>query len=196
MFGNIDIVAATRHPYAQRSFQTEPSWRSLNVRGNMETGTILIASGGWLLALIQFLMTHLEGKKRSDEALLERTLSCFERGTQARSIAISLVEGVWVKRNKYLDVITPVLVSQVIFLLNDAEDYGQESRNLIRLLYLLDKCLPHAVDPMNERCELSDALISAAVRPGKLVFPKQMLRHWFSKFNNGSTDMFDAETET
>jgi hypothetical protein len=159
----------------------------------IEAGTLLIASGGWLLALIQFLFTHLEGIKRNDEALLEKSLSCFERGTQARSVGISLVEGIWVKRQKYLDVITPVLISQIIFLLEDAKDYGQERRNLIRLLYLIEKCLPHSTDPLYERLEISDALISAAQQPGELCCSKDMLRHWFSKLNNGSTDMFDAE---
>ena len=148
-----------------------------------------------MLALVQFILTHIEGKRKNDEVLLEKTLGYFARGTQARSIGIGLVAAVWLKNKKYLDVIVPVLVSQLIFLLTDAEDYEQERRNLIRLLFLIEKCLPYASDPVNERIETSEALLSAGMSPGKIKISKPTLRLWYGKFSNGDTELFDVETE-
>lgn len=159
------------------------------------TLTGIIAVSGWLLALAQFIFTHLENRKKNDAELLEKTLGYFERGTQARSIGISLVEGIWLKRKKNLDVIVPVLVSQITFLPKDAEDFAQESRNLFRLLFLLEKCLPYASNPANESAEVSDALLSAAVSPGKIKLPKTTLRLWWEKFNDGNSEIFAAEVE-
>ena len=156
---------------------------------------VILALGGWILALIQFVITHLEGKRKNDDELLEKTLSYFERGTQARSIGISLVEAVWLKNKKYLDVIVPVLVSQLIFLLTAAKEYGQERRNLFRLLFLIDKCLPYASDPTNERAEISEAILSAGLNPGNISINKMTLRSWYGTFNNGDTTFFDTETE-
>lgn len=154
-----------------------------------------IAFGGWLLALIQFVLKHFEGKKKKDEELLEKTLGYFERGTQARAIGISLIESVWLKRKKYLEVIVPVLVSQLNFLLTEAEGNRQEERNLIRLLCLIEKCLPYASDTTNETIEVSEAILHAGASPGKLDIPKPSLRLWYKKFSNGDTETFDAETE-
>ncbi|MBT4290412.1 MAG: hypothetical protein HOD92_24055 [Deltaproteobacteria bacterium] len=154
-----------------------------------------LALSGWILALVQFTFTHLEGRRKNEAELLEKSLSYFERGTQARSIGISLVEGIWVKRKKYLDVITPIIISQVIFLLTEADDYAQEKANLIRLLNLLEKCLPHASDFMWENHEISYALIDAARKPGSIILEKETLRHWFSRLNGGNAELFDIETE-
>lgn len=152
-----------------------------------------VALSGWALALIQFAFTYRESKKKNEAELLEKTLSYFERGIQARSIAISLVEGIWVKRRRNLDVFAPVVVSQIIFLLTSAESFTQEQRNLIRLLYLAEKCIPYSLEPNHESAEISEALIESALNPGKLSLPKTTLRHWFAKFNAGETESFDAE---
>ena len=152
-----------------------------------------VALSGWALALIQFGFTYRESKKKNEAELLEKTLSYFERGTQARSIAISLVEGIWVKRKKNLDVFAPVVISQIIFLLTSAENFAQEERNLIRLLYLAEKCIPHSINPNHEWAEISEALIESARNPGKLSLSKTTLRHWYAKFNASDTETFDAE---
>jgi hypothetical protein len=154
-----------------------------------------IAFGGWLLAMFQFVLTHLEGRKKNDEELLEKTLGYFERGTQARSIGISLVSAIWLKKKKYLEVIVPVLVSQLIYLLTDAEDFGQERRNLVRLVFLLDDCMSYSLDPQNESIEVMEAILSAALSPGNIDIGKQTLRLWYAKFNNDDSTSFDAETE-
>lgn len=156
---------------------------------------IILALSGWCIALIQFLATHLENRRKNEAELLEKTLSYFERGTQARSIAISLVEGIWLKNKKNLDVIVPVIISQIIFLMTEAGDCAQEKRNLLRLLHLAEKCIPYALDPFKESIELSEYLISSAYEPGQINLGKPSLRHWFSRFNNGSTEQFDIETE-
>ncbi|WP_447965150.1 hypothetical protein [Nitrospira sp. Ecomares 2.1] len=61
---------------------------------------LALAMGGWLLAFAQFSFTYKLTRKKNEDELLEKTLGYFERGTQARSIAISLVEGIWLKSQK------------------------------------------------------------------------------------------------
>jgi hypothetical protein len=155
---------------------------------------IVISLGGWLFAIIQFVLTYREGRFRSDEKLLEQTLGYFERGTQARSIGISLVESIWLVRKKNLDVIVPILVSQLVYLLTDAENYGQESRNLYRILSLLEKCLPHLQNSESELCEIWNALLVAATSPGKIEVTQGALRIWYKKFG-GDLESFEAETK-
>jgi hypothetical protein len=143
---------------------------------------IFISIAGWLFAVVQFILTYKEGRLRSDEKLLEQTLGYFERGTQARSIGISLVQSVWLTRKKNLDVIVPVLVSQLIFLLKDADEFGQESRNLVRILRLLEECLPHTKYAHEESIEIMEALLEAGNRPGKISVTSGFLEIWYQKF--------------
>ena len=63
---------------------------------------LALAIAGWLLAFTQFFFTYRLTKKKNEDELLEKTLGYFERGTQARSIAISLIEGIWLKNKKNL----------------------------------------------------------------------------------------------
>jgi hypothetical protein len=155
---------------------------------------VVIGLLGWLLALIQFVINFRENKRKNDELLLEKTLGYFERGTVARAMGISLVEAIWLQRKKYLNVIVPVLVSQIQYLLTDAENYANEGRNVIRLLFLLEKCLPYSIDPMNENIEISHIIIDAAISPSDVSLSTSTLRHWYAKFNDGDTELFDAET--
>ncbi len=155
---------------------------------------MLVGIAGWLLALFQFIFNFRESKHKNESELLEKTLGYFERGPIARSIGISLVDAIWMSKKKYLEVITPVLISQIEFLLTDAEDFANERSNLIRLLYLLEKCIPFSSDPFKASPEISGVLIGAANGNSKIELTNTALRHWFSKFNNGDTEMFDAET--
>lgn len=154
-----------------------------------------LAIGGWILAFAQFFFTYKQVKQKNESELLEKTLAYFERGTQARSIAISLVEGIWLKNRKNLDIILPVLISQSTFLLTEAEDYAQESRNLIRLLALIEKCLPYAANVLNETAEISEALLSGAQSEKGVNVSNQTLKLWYAKFNDGDKATFEAETE-
>ena len=155
---------------------------------------IVIAVLGWLLALIQFVFNFRENQRKNEDELLEKTLGYFERGTVARSMGISLVDGIWYRRKRRLEVIVPVLVSQLNFLLTEAEDYAHESRNLIRLLTLIEKCMPYGADPSTESLEVAEMIISAAIDGTKIPTSKPQLRLWYSKFSNGDTEWFDAET--
>lgn len=152
---------------------------------------IVVAIAGWLLAILQFAFTYREARDKNEAELLEKTLHYFNEGTQARTIGISLVEGVWWKRKKNLNIILPVLISQVLYLVTEAEDTPQDNRNLIRVLSLIEKLLPYASAGSHELAEISDALIWGAQTEGKGV-SKASLRFWFKKFN-GDTEMWDAE---
>ena len=154
---------------------------------------MIIALGGWLFALVQFLLNYREKKKTSEHQLLESSLGYFERGTQARSIAISLVDSLWVKEKKRLDVIVPVLNSQLYFLLNEAEAFGQEERNIIRLLRVLEKSVAELEDSNEERAEILNTLLMAKNSPKGIRLTSQCLRSWYGKFSGGDTKQFDAE---
>ncbi len=154
---------------------------------------LALAFGGWVLAIGQFFFTYRETKRKNEVELLEKTLGYFERGTQARSIAISLVDGIWLKKKKYIGVILPVLISQVNFLLSEADEYAQESRNLIRLLTLVEKCLPMAIDVGSETAEISEAIINGALSEKGVTVSNQTLKLWHAKFHNGDPRGFEAE---
>ena len=152
---------------------------------------IAVAIAGWLLAILQFAFTFREARDKNEAELLEKTLHYFNQGTQARTIGISLVEGVWWKRKRNLDIILPVLISQVLFLVTEAEDTPQDNRNLIRLLVLIEKLLPYASPESYELAEISQALMWGAQTEDKGV-SKASLRSWFKRFN-GDAEMWDAE---
>jgi hypothetical protein len=157
--------------------------------------TSVVAIAGWILAIVQFALSHIENVKKNEAELLEKSLGYFERGTQARSIAIGLVDGIWFKKKKFIDVILPVLISQVNFLLTEADDYEQEQRNVIRLLDLIHKMLPHSSTGAIELGEISHALLSGAKSKKGVKLSTATLRLWFEKFNGGSGDYFSAETK-
>ncbi|TXI30055.1 MAG: hypothetical protein E6Q60_02390 [Nitrosomonas oligotropha] len=157
--------------------------------------TLIIALGGWFFAILQFAFSHTENIRKNEADLLEKTLGYFVKGMLARSIAIGLVDGIWLQKKKFIDVILPVLISQANFLLTEAEDSDQEQRNLIRLLDLIYRCLPYARDRGTELAEISEALISGARSEKGVNLAKGTLRLWFEKLNNGGAEIFEAETE-
>ena len=155
---------------------------------------ILLAVGGWIIALIQFILKYSETKDKNEAELLEKTLGYFERETQSRTIAISLTEGIWFKKKKNLDIILPVLISQITFLFTEATPSRQEERNLIRLLYLTQKCLPYAIDERNETIEIIETLLHAGCKQNGIL-PYSTIRIWYIKFG-GDSDFFDLECES
>ena len=152
---------------------------------------LTLAFAGWLWAIVQFTFSFGETRRKNDAELLEKTLSYFERGVLSRSIGISLVEGVWYKSKKNLDVILPVLISQATFLLTESDDTVQEKRNLIRLFHLIHKCLPYANDLFNEAAEISESILSGARSEKGVKLGEATLRVWYSKYNNGNSIGFD-----
>lgn len=152
---------------------------------------IIAAFAGWVLAFLQFFFTFRAASEKNEAELLEKTLHYFNQGTQARSIGISLVEGIWWKRKKNLDIILPVLISQVLHLLTESKESPQDSRNLIRLLTLIERLLPYASPGSYELAEISEALLFGAQKESGLT-SNVTLRLWYGKFN-GDADMWDAE---
>ncbi|MCI5120647.1 MAG: hypothetical protein D3908_05550 [Candidatus Electrothrix sp. AUS4] len=106
-----------------------------------------------------------------------------------------MIEGIWLKNKKNLDIILPVLIAQANFLLTEAEEYGQESRNLIRLLSLIENCMPYALNAGNETAEISEALLAGAISKKGVTLSNSTLKRWYAKFNNGDKETFEVETE-
>ncbi|WP_028316805.1 hypothetical protein [Desulfatibacillum aliphaticivorans] len=152
---------------------------------------IAIAIAGWLTAIVTFYFNYRLSIKKNEDELLEKTLSYFLKGALARSIGISLVEGIWFKRKVNLEIILPVLVGQATFLLTEADEYSPDSKNLIRLLRLIEKCLPYASNRINEVSEILDTLILATRSEKGVPISKEVLKLWYSKFNNGKVDVFE-----
>jgi hypothetical protein len=152
---------------------------------------IVVAIAGWLLAISQFAFTFREAKEKNEAELLEKTLNYFNQGIQDRTIGISLVEGIWWKRKKNLDIILPVLISQVLYLVTEAEDTPQDNRNLIRLLFLIEKILPYESNGSCQLAEISEALMWGAQVEDKGV-SSGSLRAWFKRLN-GEAETWDAE---
>jgi hypothetical protein len=160
---------------------------------------------GWALAMLQFAVTYRRNKQNDDYELLERTLGYFEKNAISRSIGISLVQDIWLKENKHINIITPVIVAQLIHIMfeTDSDSYGVEERNAIRMLYLLWSCFQtyddlglQTYDDIGfEALEISEALISKVGHKGGVRMGKSQLRHWYKKFNSGLAISFDAETE-
>lgn len=157
---------------------------------------IALAIAGWGLAITQFIFTHHEIKSKNENDLLEKTLNYFGKGAQSRTIAISLVEGIWLKQEKNLDIILPVLISQARFLLTAADNPNAEERNLIRILSLIEKCLPYANHVGYETAEISHALFDGALSDDGVNLTNGTLKLWFAKFNSGDTETWEAEIES
>jgi len=97
-----------------------------------------IAAGGWVVAIVTLIIGYLERKSAREEDRLGKTLDYFDGGSQRRSIGISLVEGVWLKKQNYHDVLVPLVANQIVYLLlsTDSHDAHNE-RNLVRLVFIL-----------------------------------------------------------
>lgn len=156
---------------------------------------VLVAVAGWGLAIVQFAFTHREVRNRNEADLLEKTLNYFGKGPQQRSIGISLTEGIWLKQKKNLDIILPVLVCQASFLLTATEKPEAEERNLIRILHLIHKCLPHAENGQIEVAEISEALMMGATFETGVNLTNTALKYWYVKYNSGGADSWEAEIE-
>jgi hypothetical protein len=156
---------------------------------------LTLAIAGWFLAIVQFFVTHIETKSKNANDLLEKTFNYFGQSTQSRAIGISLVEGVWLKQKKNLDIILPVLTSQALFLLTATDKPEIEERNLIRILLLIAECLPYASDVGIETAEISEVLFRGAQTDDGVNLSNNTLKSWFAKFNSGDTEMWEAEIE-
>ncbi|MDO8578465.1 MAG: hypothetical protein Q7R50_04725 [Dehalococcoidales bacterium] len=156
----------------------------------------IVALGGWVIALLQYYFGYRERARQREEDLLVNTLSYFEGKSQKRSIGISLVEGIWTRKMERMDVLVPVLLNQTIYLLlsSSSVDAAHEERNLVRLLYLLKRCIPHTSNPNEYYPEILNALIRKDPEENEKGIPlsRPTLRYWFADFG-GSEEHYDAE---
>jgi hypothetical protein len=99
-----------------------------------------IAAGGWIVAIVTLVQGFLERRAAREEDRLGKTLDYFDGGSQRRSIGISLIEGIWLSKPRYRDIIVPLISNQVVYLLlsSDSHDAHNE-RNLVRLVMILTK---------------------------------------------------------
>jgi hypothetical protein len=156
----------------------------------------VVAVGGWVVVLLQFYVSYRERRTQHDEDYLERTLNYLISGPHQRAVGLSLIESVWLPKKERLDVIVPVLVSQFIsIMLNaDATAVPQEERNLVRLTFLLRQCLPHARDQYGEAAELKECILRKLSCKGGVLITPQTLRLWYEGFG-GDPPYFDAENK-
>ncbi len=101
---------------------------------------ILLAAGGWVVAILQAALGFLERKKEKNDAILLKTVDYFTGGSQKRSVGIALVEGFIRKKGTYHEIVAPLLSNQFVYLLlsSDSDSAVHEERNLIRVFNLLD----------------------------------------------------------
>ena len=155
----------------------------------------LVAIGGWFVALIQFFFSYRERKIQHAEDYLERTLKYLISGPHQRAVGLSLIESVWLPKKERLDVIVPVLVSQFIHIMLEADKsaLAQEERNLVRLMLLLRQCLPFSSDQHHEAAELKECILRKLSHEGGVPVTSRALRLWYEGFG-GDPIYFDAES--
>jgi hypothetical protein len=160
----------------------------------MNTLSWFAALGGWFVALVQFFFSYRERRIQHAEDYLERTLKYLIGGPHQRAVGLSLIESVWLPKKKWLDVIVPVMVSQFIHIMLEADKgaLAQEERNLVRLMFLLRQCLPLSRDQHQEAAELMECILRKLDYEDGVPVTPQALRLWYEGFG-GDPAYFDAE---
>jgi hypothetical protein len=125
-----------------------------------ETLTILVAAGGWVVALVTLVLGYRERRAAREEDRLGKTLDYFDGGSQKRSIGISLLEGVWANNPRYHAVLVPLVANQIVYLMLSTESHdAHNERNLVRL-FAIFKSIPHLKDKYVERwADVCDAIL-------------------------------------
>ena len=125
----------------------------------LQIAQTILASGGWVVAIVTLLIGYRERKQSREEERLAQTLEYFGGGSQRRSIGIALLEGLWLDKPKTHDVIVPLVANQIVYLLlsTDSIDAHNE-RNLLRL-FTIFKVIPNLNDKYwDRRCDVADAI--------------------------------------
>lgn len=119
----------------------------------------IVASGGWLVAILTLVIGYSERRQAREEERLGRTLDYFGGGSQKRSIGIALIEGLWVKNAQHHDVIVPLVANQLVYLLLSTESIdAHNERNLVRL-FMIFKSIPNLNEKYwDRRCDVADAI--------------------------------------
>jgi hypothetical protein len=124
-----------------------------------DTVTVIVAAGGWIIAAITLVIGYLERRSAREEDQFAKTLDYFEGGSQRRSIGISMLEGMWLKKPRYHDVVVPIVANQIVYLLlsTDSHDAHNE-RNLVRLIMAFSS-IPNLRDKYHDRwADVCDAI--------------------------------------
>jgi hypothetical protein len=140
----------------------------------------VVAAGGWSVAIITITIGYLERSRAREEERLGRTLDYFDGGSQRRSIGISLIEGVWVKKRRFDDIIVPLVANQVVYLLLSTESRDPHNeRNLVRLVMTL-QAIPNLAKRYHERWgDVCDAIYRKYEGESKgIPVSKPTLRLW------------------
>jgi hypothetical protein len=124
------------------------------------TVAMIAAVAAIFSALFSAIFNYFLEQQRKEDELLETTLSYFDGKIQRRSIGIALVEGIWETKKKKLDVIVPVLVNQIYYLLltSKSRNKAHEKNNLDRLIVLSRNCIPYTSDPAQYYSLIRDAI--------------------------------------
>jgi hypothetical protein len=119
----------------------------------------ILASGGWLVAIVTLVLGYRERKQAREEERLARTRDYFGGGSQRRSIGIALIEGLWLDKPISHDVIVPLVASQLVYLLLSTESLdAHNERNLVRL-FIIFKSIPNLNQRYwDRRCDVADAI--------------------------------------
>jgi hypothetical protein len=93
-----------------------------------------------VIAIITLICGYWERKGIREDDRVEKTLGYFSGGSQRRSIGISLLEGIWLHKRKYHDILVPLVANQVVYLLLSTESRdAHNERNLVRLITVLKR---------------------------------------------------------
>src|SRR5688572_3022722 len=119
----------------------------------------VIAAGGWIVAIIALTLDFIDRRGTREEDRLAKTLEYFDGGSQRRSVGIAMVEGIWIKNTRHLDVIAPLIANQIVYLLLSTESRdAHNERNLVRLVHLFAS-VPKVSQSYSERwADVCDAL--------------------------------------
>ena len=126
----------------------------------MDILTLIIAAGGWIVALGLAILSYIERQQNRNDELLLKTTEYFRGDAQERNIGISLIEGLIKSKKNQHRVIIPLLVNQFIYLLIQAKDKSaNDERNLVRIFFLLNELIHSNPSEFHfEKCEILDAI--------------------------------------
>jgi hypothetical protein len=132
----------------------------METTSSFEVAQWAIAAGGWIVAIITLALDFIDRRGAREEERLSRTLEYFDGGSQRRSVGIALIEGIWIKKPRYLSIIVPLVANQIVYLLlsTDSHDAHNE-RNLVRL-FMVFKSIPDVRSRYSDRChDVVDAIV-------------------------------------
>ena len=155
---------------------------------NKDLIALVAVVGGWVVALVTLAIGYVDRKAAREDDLLGKTLGYFEGGSQRRSIGISLLEGIWIRKPITFPVIVPLIANQIVYLLHSTESHdAHNERNLVRLVMLLQK-VPNLQgiynDPWGDVCDALHRKFADNESKKGIPVPKPTLTLWAKGFGN------------